>query len=245
MTKGIIYYIQPIEFIDTNIFKIGCSSHPDLSRCKNGYGKGTRYLCIQECEEPYLLEKKIKIKFNEKFKLYKGKEYFEGNEKDMYDEFIKLIDEHKKNHNKNINDNYKLEKKQKQKPNEKCLCGSDVKFKKCCGSNTKYLIDEKLDLCNSCGGSGISYWSDDIYGSCLECCCINCGKKNCTCIKCNNCDKMILYGDAHKCKLCIKCDRFIDCDYDSDNECNCNKCIICGKYARLRTNKHCDMCYDK
>jgi hypothetical protein len=30
--------------------------------------------------------------------------------------------------------------------------------------------------CCACGGSGTSYWSDDCYGSCLECCCINCGE---------------------------------------------------------------------
>lgn len=26
------------------------------------------------------------------------------------------------------------------------------------------------DVCCACFGSGISYWSDDVYGSCLECC---------------------------------------------------------------------------
>jgi hypothetical protein len=38
--------------------------------------------------------------------------------------------------------------------------------------------DEKCPVCN---GTGISYWSDDIYGNCLECCCINCGKEKCNC----------------------------------------------------------------
>ena len=30
--------------------------------------------------------------------------------------------------------------------------------------------------CFACGGSGTSYWSDECYGPCLECCCINCKK---------------------------------------------------------------------
>ena len=34
-----IYLIQPLEFINTNTYKIGRSSKNDLSRCKNGYRK--------------------------------------------------------------------------------------------------------------------------------------------------------------------------------------------------------------
>jgi hypothetical protein len=37
------------------------------------------------------------------------------------------------------------------------------------------------DCCHSCRNTGISYWSDGIYGACLECCCIDCGKRNCEC----------------------------------------------------------------
>jgi len=41
MSIGIIYLIQPVEFIGTKIYKIGCSKNPDLQRCKNGYKKGS------------------------------------------------------------------------------------------------------------------------------------------------------------------------------------------------------------
>lgn len=39
------------------------------------------------------------------------------------------------------------------------------------------------DICDSCHNSRISYWSDGIYGTCMDCSCINCGKlgKNCNC----------------------------------------------------------------
>jgi hypothetical protein len=28
--------------------------------------------------------------------------------------------------------------------------------------------------CVACHGTGVSYWSDDVYGSCMECCFFNC-----------------------------------------------------------------------
>jgi hypothetical protein len=78
--KGIIYFIQPAEYLNTNIFKIGCSSKNNLNRCKDGYKKGTRYISINECDKPFEIENKIKKYFNNKYTLVKGREYFEGNE---------------------------------------------------------------------------------------------------------------------------------------------------------------------
>ncbi len=39
--------------------------------------------------------------------------------------------------------------------------------------------------CDNCGGSGISYYCDDVYGKCPECSCINCGDKR-SCESCLN-----------------------------------------------------------
>lgn len=51
--------------------------------------------------------------------------------------------------------------------------------------NEKNNIDNDTnndnELCIACNGSGISYWSDGIYGNCLECRCIDCGKEKCIC----------------------------------------------------------------
>jgi len=69
MNKGIIYLIQPIELINTNIYKIGCSNKNNLDRCNNGYKKNSRYICIMECNNPFLLEKKLINIFINKFKL--------------------------------------------------------------------------------------------------------------------------------------------------------------------------------
>lgn len=107
MNKGIIYLIQPCELVGTNRYKIGCSKKPVLERCVFGYKKGSRYLCIMECIEPLKLENILKERFNIKFKLIAGKEYFEGDEKEMIREFIDIITEY--NIDIDNNDNKKIE----------------------------------------------------------------------------------------------------------------------------------------
>ena len=82
--------VQPAELVGTDRYKIGCSGNPSLDRCKKGYRQGTRYLHIMECNNPFNLENTLKIKFNERFSLVAGKEYFKGSESDIKDEFIKI-----------------------------------------------------------------------------------------------------------------------------------------------------------
>lgn len=91
MNKGIIYLVQPKELIGTNRYKIGMYNNPDLERCKNGYLKGSRYICIMECNNPLEIEKYIRDEFTKKFKLIAGKEYFEGIENDMLYLFVNII----------------------------------------------------------------------------------------------------------------------------------------------------------
>ena len=93
--SGIIYLIQPEELVGTKRYKIGCSGNTSLSRIKS-YKKDSRYIIIMECEKPFEVEKKIIKKFNEKFKLIAGKEYFEGNENKMKIEFLKIVENKKK-----------------------------------------------------------------------------------------------------------------------------------------------------
>lgn len=97
MNIGMIYLIQPKELIGTHRYKIGMTNIPNLNRCNNGYLKGSRYICIMECNNPFALEKNIKKIFKEKFKLIAGHEYFEGDEEIMIEEFLKLIMDHYKN----------------------------------------------------------------------------------------------------------------------------------------------------
>jgi len=91
MNKGIIYFIQPSELIGTFRYKIGCSANNDLVRCKTGYKKGSRYLCIMECYYPFKLENIIKEYFSNNFSLIAGSEYFEGDENTMLMEFVNIV----------------------------------------------------------------------------------------------------------------------------------------------------------
>jgi hypothetical protein len=96
---GIIYLVQPAELVGTNRYKIGCSKKNDLSRCKNGYKHGTRYIHIMECAEPYNIERQLKRVFTDKFKLIAGREYFEGNESVMITEFFNIVNKYNQSSN--------------------------------------------------------------------------------------------------------------------------------------------------
>lgn len=90
---GIVYLIQPEELLQTNRYKIGCSAKNDLSRVCS-YKKNSRYLYIAECINPYTLESNIKSVFNNKYTLIAGKEYFEGDEKNIVNDFVKIVNDY-------------------------------------------------------------------------------------------------------------------------------------------------------
>ena len=80
--SGTLYFIQPAELVGTNRYKIGCSATNDLVRCKS-YRVGTRYIMILECKNPFAIESMVKSRFQTIFKRVAGKEYFEGDEREM------------------------------------------------------------------------------------------------------------------------------------------------------------------
>jgi hypothetical protein len=104
-----IYLIQPAELIGTNRYKIGRSSQTDLARCKKGYKKGTEFICIMSCMESEILENKIKAHFNKTFKLIAGREYYEGDENSILNEFLSLTLAHRSQRNQgHLNGSCKL-----------------------------------------------------------------------------------------------------------------------------------------
>jgi hypothetical protein len=68
------------------------------------------------CKYPYVLENKIKEEFNKKYKLIAGKEFFEGVEYKIYNDFINIVQEYnngedyKKTTNTSIQDYVEIEK---------------------------------------------------------------------------------------------------------------------------------------
>lgn len=103
---GLVYLVQPSTLLNTNRYKIGCSSKQTLERIKS-YGKKVR--CLHICETEYFIEieKNIKQLFNTKFKLIAGTEYFEGNEKEIKEMFIKEIQKYEKEKEEEIDTKHK------------------------------------------------------------------------------------------------------------------------------------------
>jgi hypothetical protein len=74
---GIVYLLQPPEFIDTNIYKIGHSRNNNIQRCYS-YGSNTVLHYTRICKDSLFIEKKLIENFKNNFQLVKGREYFEG-----------------------------------------------------------------------------------------------------------------------------------------------------------------------
>ena len=86
---GTLYFIQPAELVGTNRYKIGCSAGCDMIRCKS-YKKGTRYMMVLECHQPFVVEKEVKVQLDARFRRIAGKEYYEGDEAEMRDLFYRI-----------------------------------------------------------------------------------------------------------------------------------------------------------
>lgn len=114
MQSGIVYLIQPEEFIGTQIYKIGYSNKSTLDRCATGYKSKSKYICVMDCVFPFKAEEVLKMEFNANFKLHKGREYFEGDEATMFSVFVDIVKNHKLKYSpdkKNNNDSpFELDK---------------------------------------------------------------------------------------------------------------------------------------
>ena len=91
MSKKIVYFIQPVEFLGTNKYKIGMSQKQHFLRVYRGYGVGTKWISINEIRDPYVVEKIMKKTFNDKFERFQGNEYFLGNYEEMLVEYNTIV----------------------------------------------------------------------------------------------------------------------------------------------------------
>jgi hypothetical protein len=142
---------------------------------------------------------------------------------------------------------------------DKCYkCGKKGHFVNDCGKNIIYSkktnTHDKKEICIACNGSGRSYWSDGIHGSCLECCCIKCRKFNveCSCTYCDNCKDYFTKEEKHTCYECGKCGEYVKYgeeshysyknpkDISENHDCKC--CNICNKFKSCIFIK--DKCMD-
>ena len=87
---GTIYLIQPAILIGTTRYKIGCSKKNNLERLRT-YRKGSRFINIQECRDPFAVELELRKQFENQFKLTAGREWFEGNEEEIKKVFNDVV----------------------------------------------------------------------------------------------------------------------------------------------------------
>ena len=84
--------LQPVEYINTNCYKIGLSSTCNLNRLKS-YGVGSRYIHYFECSNYREAETELihKLRREETVTLFKGREYFCGNKRTILNIFIQVM----------------------------------------------------------------------------------------------------------------------------------------------------------
>lgn len=147
---GIIYFIQPSEYISTNIYKIGYSRQRLLNRI-NQYGKETTIISIFRVSNVIQVEKILISEFNSNFTKFKGNEYFICNDIEIATTiFIDVCNSHKlssnlsvKNGNQsNSNDTIDIRLKTKCNENSKFVCvlcnyKTNKKFNLECHKKTK------------------------------------------------------------------------------------------------------------
>lgn len=89
---GLLYFIQPTEYVGTTTYKIGCSRTPTIQRFKS-YGKKTEYIIIMECNNNnlFVIEGELRKVFEDKFELHRGREYFIGDKEKMKEVFNEIV----------------------------------------------------------------------------------------------------------------------------------------------------------
>lgn len=80
---GIVYMIQPTEFLGTKCYKIGRSDKNALVRINTGYHKGTIPILVENVDDPVEVERVLLECFGKRFTCKMGREYFEGDIDDM------------------------------------------------------------------------------------------------------------------------------------------------------------------
>ena len=98
-----VYLLQEREFVNNKkqVYKIGKTKQPNLLRF-NSYPKGSVLIQQFYCNDCDEIETQIITLFNTKYKLRKGREYFEGNFKEMIFDIYKIINIEKEIENDKI-----------------------------------------------------------------------------------------------------------------------------------------------
>lgn len=90
-----VYLLQPAEFINTNCYKIGMSSTENLDRLRS-YRSNTDYINFFKCSNAKEAEKELidRLNQNENVQLFKGREYFCSNIKNIRKVFFEVMNKY-------------------------------------------------------------------------------------------------------------------------------------------------------
>ena len=113
MDIGTIFLIQPAELVGTNRYKIGFICDKKIKEYINNYLDDTRFILILESNNVQNIINEIKTIFKQKFNSIASDEYYEGNENDIKQIIINIIDKYLNfnnniivnNHNSYVNNN--------------------------------------------------------------------------------------------------------------------------------------------
>lgn len=150
---GIVYLIQPEEFKDLNIFKLGISKKDNCQRLYQ-YGSGVKIISVKQVSNPLLIEKELKKNFRDKFTIYQGYEYFEGDQKEMEELFDKIVFE--------LKDEDEEEEEQKDNEKDDKYSEEDENMKQIKEVFPNYMEDEEF-------GGKKELVKINIKGNTLEC----------------------------------------------------------------------------
>jgi len=240
-----LYLIQTGEDKGTNIYKIGKTVRQPHKRLK-GYDKDTKTICIQAVDDCHNRENELKALFNNKFKLARGREYFEGNKKKMEEEFSKFVNQDKIRE-KRLSKDHKLIDEAENINNIYINIKIDVKEN---NQDIKDIKDIKEDInlnkfkCNLCNNIFMSKFSLERHQEKK----IKCNEQTLyQCKKCNRYFKekrnLLQHIEKKLCKIITPEIEIPQTVITLDNKSKCNLCnsIFINKYSlerhQLKINK--------
>ncbi len=90
---GIVYLLQPQEYLKTKIYKIGMSSKDNLDSPRS-HGNDSIIYLIMNCKDAFNTDIKIRRSFRKTFKLYQGTKFFKGDINKMMKTFVNIVMKH-------------------------------------------------------------------------------------------------------------------------------------------------------
>ena len=171
---GIVYLVQPVQLVDTDRYKLGCSRESGTKRVDVGYNDGTVVHIVEHVDNPFEVERTLVQRFNELFRCVGGREYFAGDIKQMLKCFKTITNAlMSEGENEDVNENGEGVVEEEDDGSIKCpKCGKPftrkdnmkVHAKRCIGPNNS----KQCQLCFKIFTTSRGRWKHNKYVDCLS-----------------------------------------------------------------------------